>query len=113
MVLRSSAPRTVIVALGAGLNRGKLGFSSRLRAIAAAALHRRHGGPVIMSGGQTGGHKGKSEADTMKDHVVRRARHRVPKKDVFTESTSLSTPENVMRVSAMLKKMGLRNSTGD
>lgn len=110
MVLRPASTAPVIVVLGAGLGSGGIGFASRLRATAAAVLYSRHGGIVIMSGGHTAGREGKSEAETMKEYVVRRWRYHVPEENVLNENTSLSTPENVVNVCAMLKKRGLTNS---
>ena len=111
MIVISTPSQIVIVVLGGGLDGVKIGFSSKLRTIAAAALHRRYGGIVIMSGGSTAGHDAPSEAEAMKEYVTRSGRYRIPAPDVLVETLSLSTPENVSNVVRMLRKLGLENAT--
>ncbi len=122
-----NAVRSVIVALGAGLDGGamarlkkrndprsylSIGRLTRLRAAAAAVMYRRDPGSVIIfSGGHTLGNTWISEGEAMREYVARHKKFAVPRSRIIVETEATDTVSNVRNIAEMLKKFRLNTGS--
>ncbi len=113
----------VIIAFGAGLDAGviramqsrgdadrsgSIGFSTRLRALAAAAVYQRtKNALIVFSGGITADGDWISEAEAMRGCVLKERTFPVPAADIMCEAMAKDTVTNVRRTAALLKTLPL------
>lgn len=98
-------PLDAVVVLGAPLGPGdQITAVLEERALAAAALWRAGGAPIVVATGGVTNNAGRAEADVVRDALIA---HGVPSNDVLVERESTSTAENA-RFTARLIGAGKR-----
>lgn len=111
----TTQPSSLIVALGAGLEKRNpgdppytwIGTETELRAAAAAKIFgSRQDALLIFSGGRLMDKASPSEAESMKDYVMRPPWN-VPENRIATEDASIDTASNVANVAAIIEARSL------
>ena len=102
---------TALIALGKGRNGYGLTLESKMTALAAGELYKRHmSGKIIFAGGKTSGDNHNSEAKDMASYL-RKHRPDIPQSDIILEENSIDTLENARNVRPILETHKFSNLT--
>jgi uncharacterized SAM-binding protein YcdF (DUF218 family) len=101
--MKTNEPHTLIITFGAGMDGAKAGLSSAARATAAAVLFHQHPGSTILLSGAKTRDQQLSEAQAMKDVIMRSKDFSVPPDHIFIEDDSFDTASTVRNCVRMIR----------